>query len=385
MYKRLLRAPVESKNSFFLFGPRGTGKTTWGKKTLPSNHVYINLLEGKTFRFLSSNPSGIIDVLPKEKNTWIFIDEVQRIPELLNEIHFLIEEGYRFALTGSSARKLRRGGVNLLGGRARVYYFFPLTLQEIGEKFKLIDALSYGLLPTAYKESQSREHAERYLDSYISSYLAEEVKEERLTLKLDYFNKFLEVASFSQGSPINMTNIARECYINRLTVANYFSILEDLLLGTFIYPFTSRAKREIVKQPKFYFFDTGVYRMLRNLGPLDRTTQVEGPALETLIFHHLRALNEYLYRRYKIYFWRTKQGEEVDFILHKRGYPTIAIEVKSSTHVHKKDLKGLLSFRQSYPDSQAFLVYNGVQRQEQGIALMSIESFLKKIHTLLEE
>ncbi len=383
MYKRILYKPIESGYSFFLLGPRGTGKTNWVRNMLDNAHVYINLLNANTFRTLDANPSRIGEYLPTNKATWIFIDEVQRVPEMLNDVHYLIEEGYRFVLTVSSARKLRRGGVNLLVGRARMHTFHPLIMQEIGSDFSLLDALSYGLLPTAYNLRKKPEDALEYLSAYINSYLTEEIKEEGIVRKISYFNRFLEIASFSQGQPINTTNIARECFVSRLTVDNYFSILEDLLLGSFLPPFTSRAKREIVKQPKFYFFDVGVYRNLRQMRPLDNITQVDGPALETLVLQHLSAINDYSKKGYRFYYWRTKYGFEVDFIAYKRGHPIIAIEVKGADYLNSKDFKGLKSFKEQYSDSKCYMIYKGRPRKEGEITVMNIVDFLALMPSLL--
>ena len=224
MYSRLLKPP-ENK-SFFLFGSRGTGKTTWVRSKFPSA-VYLDLLEAELFNDLIANPQRLENFIPKNFRDWIIIDEIQKIPELLNEVHRLIEKyRYKFVLTGSSARKLRRRGQNLLAGRALTYFMHPLTTIELGKDFNLDHSLAYGQLPCAYIESNPK----GYLESYVKTYLQEEVQQEGLTRSLGAFYRFLETASFSQGSVLNISEVSRECAVERKVVENYFTILEDLLM-----------------------------------------------------------------------------------------------------------------------------------------------------------
>ena len=233
MYKRLLAAPLRFQSSFFLFGPRGTGKTSWLKKTFP-DALFFDLLSMSTYLELLQNPSSLEEKIPKGFNEWIVIDEIQKIPDLLNEVHRLIEShNYRFILTGSSARTLRRKGVNLLAGRAHSYKMFPLTAVELGDHFKLHDSVVIGHLPSAQKH---RESAQEYLSSYIGTYLKEEVLQEGITRNIASFARFLEVASFSQGSTLNISEVARECKTERKVVESYFTILEDLLIATRLPP-----------------------------------------------------------------------------------------------------------------------------------------------------
>ena len=246
-YHRLLQIP--DRESFFLFGPRGIGKTTWLKKTYPQS-IYIDLLDNNTFQKLLANPARLEEYIPPKYEDIIILDEVQRIPELLNEVHRLIEtKKYHFIATGSSARKLRRQGVNLLAGRLLTYSMYPLTHLELGDDFDLQHSLRYGHLPTAYV----RKSPKKYLESYISTYLQEEVQQEGYTRNLSGFIRFLEVASFSQGQVINMAKIARECHIQSKVVENYFSILEDLMIGYKLPVFTKKAKRRMIRHSKFYF------------------------------------------------------------------------------------------------------------------------------------
>lgn len=359
MYTRLLNVPKDK--SFFLFGPRGTGKTTWVKSTFPKA-VYLDLLEAELFNDLLANPQRLENFIPKDFRDWIIVDEVQRIPELLNEVHRLIEKyKYKFILTGSSARKLRRKGQNLLGGRALTYSLHPLTAQELKEDFRLEHSLKYGHLPCAYTESDPK----AYLESYVKTYLEEEIRQEGLTRNLSAFSRFLEAASFSQGSLLNISSVARECAIERKAVENYFSILEDLLIAYRLPVFAKKAKRRLIAHPKFYFFDVGAYRTLRPKGPLDMPEEIEGVAFETLFLQELVAINDALNLGYEISFWRTSNNMEVDFVLYgNRGIK--AFEVKRSGKITSSSLSGLKSFLKEYPMARAYLIYGGERYMRQG-------------------
>src|SRR3989338_5872500 len=278
MYSRLIRPP--KGKSFFLFGPRGTGKTTWVKSHFKTA-LYLDLLEAEIFNDLLANPQRLERFIPKDFKDWIVIDEVQRVPELLNEIHRLIEQKkYRFILTGSSARKLRSRGSNLLAGRALHYAMYPLTASELGQAFQLDNSLKLGQLSSAYAAKDPK----KYLESYVKTYLEQEIRQEGLTRNLGAFSRFLEAASFSQGSVLNISAVAQECAVERKVVEDYFCILEDLLIGHRIPVFTRRAHRRLVSHPKFYFFDAGVFRAIRPRGPLDTSEETDGAALETLLF-----------------------------------------------------------------------------------------------------
>jgi len=280
MYTRLLQ-PIEAK-SFFLFGPRGTGKTTWVKTRFP-DAVYLDLLESGLFTRLLADPARLEQYIPRDYSGFVIIDEVQRVPELLNEVHRLIEaRGMKFVLTGSSARKLRRGGYNLLAGRALTYRMYPLTALEMGDDFDAREAAVRGMLPLA----QSSEYAE-YLQSYVQTYLEQEILQEGLTRNLAAFSRFLETASFSQGQPLNVASVAREAAVDRKVVEGYFGILKDLLIAYTLPSFTRRAKRRLVAHPKFYFFDPGLYRAIRPMGPYDTPQEIGGLSLETLVCQQL--------------------------------------------------------------------------------------------------
>ncbi len=357
MYQRLLDTPLAGAYSFFLFGPRGTGKTSWLKNKVP-NGLYIDLLNQDTFFFLLQDPHRIESLIPKGFTNWIIIDEVQKIPALLDEVHRLIEQfRYKFILTGSSARTLKRKGTNLLAGRALYYKMFPLTAVELGSQFQLEKSLQYGHLPTLYSQSID---PKKYLTSYIHVYLREEVMLEGLTRNAGAFTKFLQTASFSQGSLVNTAEIARETGIERKTVEEYFQILEDLLLASRLPVFTKRAKRKTVTHVKFYYFDVGVYRHLRPMGPFDRPEEAEGPALESLVFQEIQAINHYFDFNYELYFWRTTDQLEIDFILYgPKGL--LGIEVKRSCHIHPQDLKSLKAFQADYPTAKLYMLYGGEQ------------------------
>jgi predicted AAA+ superfamily ATPase len=256
-----------------------------------------------------------------------------------------------FVLSGSSARKLKKKGVNLLAGRALTKSFFPLTAFELKSKFNLQDCLKWGTLPGRFIVPDPEE----FLESYVSTYLQEEVQSEGLLRNLGAFRRFLEVASFSQAQPVVYSNIAHEAQIERKTIENYFSILEDLLIGTFIPVFSKKAKRELITKRKFFFFDAGVYNCLRPKGPLDLESEAFGPALETLVFNELRALNSYLGLGFDFFYWRTKDKFEIDLVLYgKQGL--FALEIKNSPRTRPGDLEGLKQFKKDYPMAKCFLL-----------------------------
>ena len=377
MYSRIIKYP--DNKSFFLFGPRGTGKTTWVKQVFP-DAIYIDLLESRLFNDLLADPQRLENFIPNNFKDWIIIDEVQKIPELLNEVHRLIEKNrYKFILTGSSARKLRRKGPNLLAGRALNYSMHPLTVLELGKDFNLNHSLIFGNLPSVYVESNPQD----YLESYIKAYLQEEIQQEGLTRNLGVFSRFLEAASFSQGSVLNISEVARECAVERKVVENYFTILEDLLLAYKVPIFTKRAKRRLIAHPKFYFFDVGVYRTIRPMGPLDTPEEVDGISYESLLFQELLAINDYLGLGYKIYYWRTSNNIEVDFVLYGvRGLKVF--EVKRKGKITKPDLRGLKAFLKDYPTAKAYCIYGGErQMSEKNIDILTLEYALKNLNVIL--
>lgn len=377
MYTRILTPP--KNKSFFLFGPRGTGKTTWLKAQFPKA-LYFDLLDAEVYNDFIARPNQLSRMIPEGWDDWVILDEVQRVPALLHEVHRLIEaRQLSFALTGSSTRKLVRGEANLLAGRALTSFMYPLTAEELGDDFSLRHAMSYGHLPSTFIEGDPK----RYLEAYVTTYLREEVQQEGLTRNLGAFSRFLEAASFSQGQLLSISGIARECSVHRKIAEHYFSILEDLLLAERIPVFTKKAKRRLVAHRKFYFFDAGIYRTLRPHGPLDTSEDIDGASLETVVFQELRAINHYYQHGYQIFFWRTAGGLEVDFVLYgPRGI--IAIEVKRSARVTTAMFKGLASFLEEYPLARAYLLYGGDRERWEGkIRLLPVEKFLKQTNEIL--
>ncbi len=377
MYSRMISPP--KAKSFFLFGPRGTGKTTWVKSAFPKA-AYIDLLEAELFNDLTANPQRLSNFIPLGFKDWVIIDEVQRIPELLHEVHRLIEtKKYRFILTGSSPRKLKRKGPNLLAGRALTFSMHPFSVAELGNDFQLDHSLRYGQLPSVYTEADPRQ----YLEAYVRTYLEEEIRQEGLTRNLSAFARFLEAASFSQGSVLSISSVARECHVERKVVESYFSILEDLMIAYRIPIFSKKAKRRLIVHPKFYFFDVGVYRTLRPMGPLDAPEEVGGIALETLFLQELIALNSALDLGYKIFYWRTSNGKEVDFVLYgPKGL--LSFEIKRTSRITSAMLGGLKSFLADYPMAKAYFVYGGNRRMyEDKIEVVPVLETLKNLKTLL--
>lgn len=380
MFSRLLKIPVDNNKSFFLFGPRGTGKTTW-IKSIFSEALYFDLLEFDLYNDLLARPGRLENLIPPGFQNWIILDEIQRIPQLLNEVHRLIETfHYKFILTGSSARTLRKKGVNLLAGRALTYKMYPLTAVELGDSFCLKKSLAWGHLPSIPSEKKPN----LFLKAYVQTYLREEVLQEGLTRNLGSFSRFLETASFSQGSVLNISEIARESGIERMRVTNYFSILEDLLLASLLPVFTRRAKRRMISHPKFYFFDVGIFRALRPMGPLDSPQEAEGPGLETLCFQELSAINDYYNYEYNLYYWRTSNGVEVDFILYgPKGL--LAFEIKRSSRISKKDLNGLRLFANDYPEAKLYMLYGGSRHEYvNNISILPVEKALKELPAILQ-
>jgi len=379
MYSRLLHLPLQEPRSFFLFGPRGTGKTSWIKNQI-QGAIYLDLLKSETYLLLQADPGRLENLIPPKFSGLIVLDEVQKIPALLNEVHRLIESfNYKFVLTGSSARALRKKGVNLLAGRANTYSMYPLTVQELKEDFNLEKSLHYGHLPSVF----SRTNPYMYLKSYVKTYLQEEVRQEGLTRNISNFSRFLEIISFSQGGVLNITEIAREVSINRKVVESYFHILEDLLLAFSLPVFTKHAKRRMLVHPKFYFFDVGVYRAIRPKGPLDSVEEIEGVALETLFIQEIRAINEYYQLGYENYYWRTNSGLEVDVVLYgERGI--LAFEIKRSKSIKGKDLSSLKEFNSDYPQAKCYFLYGGENREYyEGIEVIPFIEALKGLPKLL--
>ena len=356
-----------------MLGPRGTGKTTWLTQQLPGA-LWVNLLRPDVYREMGARPERLRElVLGAPDRADVVIDEVQRVPELLNVVHDLIEGGprKRYVLTGSSARKLRRGGVDLLAGRAVMRTLHPFMAAE-WPAFDLSRNLEIGLLPLVV-DAADPEDARA---AYAALYLEQEVKAEGLVRSVGDFARFLEVVSFSHASVLNVSNVARETGASRQTVVGYLEILEDLLLAFRLEVFTRRAKRQTAAHPKFFFFDTGVFRSLRPRGPLDRPEEIGGAALEGLVAQHLRAWAAYTRAEFELFTSRTRAGTEVDFIVYgPEGF--WAVEVKNTRRVRPQDLRGLRAFHSEYPECVPVLLYRGEDHLLRGDVLcLPVEGFL---------
>lgn len=365
--------------SYFLFGPRGTGKSQLLGMIYP-HAKFLDLLDDKTQIEYSVHPERLEPlVLGMKDDEVLVIDEVQRAPQLLSKIHQLIEDKkyprITFILTGSSSRKLKRMGVDLLGGRAVVKTLHPFTVKELGETFNLESALNLGMIPLILGAKKPNDT----LNSYIALYLKEEVKQERVVQHLESFYRFLEAMAFSHGEVLNLSNVSRDCGVKRSTCDGHLSILEDLLLGYRIPPFKIKNRKQTIESEKFYYFDCGVFNALRPRGPLDDKSQRIGQALEGFIEQNLRAWISYRNRNEKIYFWRTRAGNEVDFIIYGEDLFE-AIEVKNTKKISREDLSGLNSFLDDYPQAKAILVFRGENTEQHGkITCVPVEKFLQDL------
>jgi len=372
--KRYLKEP---NGSYFLFGPRGTGKTTWLQDNYRDS-IYIDLLDPESYRKYNARPERLIEVLEgsSDKKT-VIIDEIQKAPVLLDLIHKLIEkkDGKRYIMTGSSARKLKKHGVDLLAGRAALRRMQPFMASELGNEFEFKKAMESGLVPVIYDSPDSKEA----LKAYTVLYVREEIQMEGLVRNIGAFSRFLEAVSFSHAAVLNVSNVARECEVERKTVENYISILEDLLIAYRISVFTKKAKRAMSKHSKLYIFDNGVFRSIRPTGPLDKTEEIDGACLEGMVAQHLKAWASYNSSETKLYFWRTLAGSEVDFVLYGKDV-FCAIEVKNSSKIHPKDLRALRSFSEDYPKAKLYLLYRGEEAlKKNNIYCMPVEIFLKQL------
>ncbi|MDE0449986.1 MAG: ATP-binding protein [Spirochaetaceae bacterium] len=374
MFERFYRPPA---GSYFLFGPRGTGKSTSLRERYP-DALFVDLIDPENTRFYDARPERLRDTIaasPARRR--IVIDEVQRVPELLQVVHQLIEldKRLRFVLTGSSARKLRRTGVDLLAGRAALTTMHPFMAAELGAGFNLDRALSQGLIPLVVDAAEP----DVVLRSYAALYVREEVQAEGLVRNVGAFSRFLEAVSFSHAAVLNVSNLARECQVERKVAEGYVDVLRDLLLAFTLPVFTRRARRRMTTHPKLYLVDAGLFRSLRPTGPFDRPEELAGAALEGLVAQHLRAWIAYSNRDDALSFWRTRAGNEVDFVLYGES-GLFAIEVKDSATLHPRDFSGLRAFTQDYPIATPVLLYRGSRRiQERGVLCLPCEPFLRTL------
>jgi uncharacterized protein len=374
----LARILSPSNSSFFLFGPRGTGKSTWLKDHFRNAPVY-DLLNTRVFLRLSGDPSVLFDEVGSlPSGSWVVIDEVQKIPQLLNEVHRLIEDKkIRFALSGSSARKIRKRGENLLAGRARVTNMFPFTSSEIEFDIDIERTLSYGMLPSVFNVEDPKD----YLRSYVETYLQQEIKAEALTRNLGGFVRFLEIAARQNGQVTNVSNIARDAQVARQTVQGYFEILVDTLVGFWLPAWKLKRATKQIAHSKFYFFDPGVCRSMSNRAPYPLQPEEMGHLFETYILHEVRSYLHYTGKHYPIYFWSSPDGVEVDLFLEtQKGY--FAVEMKSGKLWYSRFNRGLKRIQEEYQlktDQLLGIYYGEKDLTVDGITVLTIQNFLQRL------
>ena len=375
MFTRRLTLATTPRESFFLWGPRQTGKTSLLRSTYPGARR-VDLLETDTFSRYASQPHLLRQELEAEPHRFVVIDEIQKVPALLDEVHWLIENrGLVFGLCGSSARKVRRGHANLLGGRAIRYELFGLVSAELSERFALGRALNHGLLPRHYLADDPRP----LVRSYVADYLKEEVAAEGLVRNLPVFSEFLNVAALCDAELVNFSTIARECGVSSHTIKAYFGILEDTLLGRWLPAYTKRPKRRVIGAPKFYFADVGVVNHLARRGDLHRGSELYGKAFENWVFHELCAHNAYSEGFAALSYWRLASGIEVDFIVNEM---VLAIEAKATTKVTADHLKGLRALAQDHPRIKQRIVVcleRTGRRTEDGILILPGSDFAERL------
>ncbi|MBI2335611.1 MAG: ATP-binding protein [Deltaproteobacteria bacterium] len=348
MFNRIINPSKD--NSFFIFGARGTGKSTWLEWKFESvPHLYIDLLNLDEEERLAKDPNALLAQVKglDQKTRWIVIDEIQKLPKLLDVVHLCIEKHKKlFALTGSSARKLKRGAANLLAGRAFVYHLFPLTHVELGSEFLLPDILRWGSLAKIFQLSATQDKI-RFLRTYAQTYLKEEIVAEQIIRKLDPFRLFLEIAAQQNGEIVNFSNIAHDVGVDTVTVQSYFQILEDTLIGFLLHPFHQSIRKRQRTNPKFYFFDLGVKRALEGSLTVDilKGTYGYGKTFEHFVMAEAYRLNAYHEKDYRFSYLRTKDDAEIDLIIERPGLPLVIVEIKSAERVDSRDIRTLSLFK----------------------------------------
>lgn len=357
----------KTSNSFFLFGARGTGKTHLLNRWFGGQQrvLSINMLKASEERRYGDSPDVLSEELGKAHYDWVVIDEVQKVPAILDVVHHEIEtHGTRFALTGSSARKLKRGGANMLAGRAFVYYLFPLTHHELGDAFDLHDVLHFGALPKIFSLT-GEEEKRLFLDAYVDTYLREEVLQEQLIRSLPPFRRFLDVCGQSSGTIVNESRIARDIGADPKTVKSYFDILEETLLGIRLPACTASIRKQQLLAPKFYLFDTGVKRALDGSLVKPRPSSQEyGVLFEHFIVNELWRLNHYHQQRFRMSHLRTKGGAEVDVVLERADLAMQLVEIKYSEHVDPTAISHLIQLKADFPDYRAICLSREPRRRD---------------------
>lgn len=373
MYLRRQNFEDSSNESFFLWGARQTGKSTLLKKLYPDS-LWFDLLQSDVFERLQRNPAQIREIiLAGNPVNPVVIDEIQKIPSLLDEIHWIIENSdTRFVLSGSSPRKIIRSHANLLGGRALRYELFPLVSTEIPD-FDLMRALNNGLLPRHYISDNPK----KMISAYIGNYLRDEIIAEARIRNISTFSRFLEVAAFSNGEMVNFTSIASECGVSSPTIKEYFQILEDTLTGRYLPSFQKRPKRRVILAPKFYYFDVGIANYLLKRGKIEPGSEMFGNAFEHFIYQEMVAHSHYSGIQYPLYYWRTASQIEIDFVL---GDHELAIETKSTSNANPRHAKGLHRFAEDYNVKQKLLVTNDPYPRQMGdVMVLPWKIFLQKL------
>ena len=365
---------IDSENeSIFFWGIRQSGKSTLLKTLFPDVLWYDLLLSSDYKRLLDNN--GLIRerILADESIKTVVIDEIQRLPELLNEVQWLIvNRGIRFILSGSSPRKIIRSGANLLGGRALRYELYPLVSAEIPD-FDLMRALNHGLLPKIY----DAKNPAKLLNAYIANYLQDEIVAEARLRNVDVFSRFLQIAAITNGEIVNYTNIAAETAVSAITTKEYFKILEDTLLGRYLPSFQKTPKRRVITAPKFYFCDVGIVNSLLKRSKIEFATEIFGKAFEHFIYQEIYAHSRYSGLEYPVSYWRTSSGFEVDFVL---GDHQVAVEVKSTDNVNPRHLKGLRAFAEEYSVEKQIVVSNDpYPRLIDNILILPWKVFLERL------
>ena len=376
MFKRALNLPSPGTTTFFLWGPRQTGKTTLLRGKYPEA-LWVDLLKADEFRRYLQNPELLREALAaRDPIRQVVIDEIQKVPRLLDEVHWLHENrGIRFALCGSSARKVKRGQANLLGGRALRYELHGLTAGEIGGDFDLNRLLNHGYLPSIYQSENPRS----LLNSYVADYLKEEVAAEGLVRNLPVYSEFLNMAALADTELVNFSTIARDCGVSSHTIKGYFQILEDTLLGRWLPAYTRRPKRRVIAAPKFYFGDVGVVNHLARRGDLQPGAELYGKAFENWVFHELCARNSYSNAFAKLAYWRLPSGIEVDFIVNDMQ---LAIEAKAAAKVTQDHLKGLREVARDHRGIKQRMVVcleRTSRRTDDGIWILSANEFTNRL------
>jgi uncharacterized protein len=370
---RSLVLPAAGTETFFLWGPRQAGKSTLLRQSYPEA-LLIDLLKTDQYRRFLQNPESLREEVAYRKASFVVVDEIQKVPSLLNEIHWMRENlGTHFALCGSSARKIRKGNANLLGGRATVFELYGFSASELGPRFDLVETLNRGYLPPF----QAATRPERVHSAYVSGYLKDEIAAEALVRNLPGYSQFLNMAALSDGEMVNYSTIARDTGVSSQTIRGYFEILEDTLLGRFLPAYRLRPKRRISVAPKFYFHEVGVVNFLARRGRMETGSELFGKAFENWVFHELRCYDAYRERHADLSFWRLSSGAEVDFLV---NHIDCAIEAKAVGRVRADHSKGLRLLREEHPETKRCLVVSldpACRRTEEGIDLVDWREFIR--------